>query len=185
MHKVNAHYIGNDCQLCLQRQNHTKTVKYNQTNNLLIMYTTPSANKFRSFLSIFCFEKRKKNNNNNNNMSHDDDEFISGNGDTEVNQTDYEINSKFTNYHETLNKSQIQLLKWYRKISHHSLRDLQEMAKLGILPKATATCDIPMYAHCQFVKAHKRAKSDNNITNETIKHSGDLFHMDKEVSSIP
>ena len=39
-------------------------------------------------------------------MSHNNDELISVNSEIEVNQTDEEIPSKFTNYYETLNKSQ-------------------------------------------------------------------------------
>ena len=42
-----------------------------------------------------------------------------------------------------------------------------------------------MCVHCQFGKAHKRAKSNNNIIKDNIKHPGDLIHMYQAVSSIP
>ena len=67
------------------------------------MHTILSANKFRSFLYKFCFETKQ--NKNNKNRSHDDDEFISGDGDTNVDQTNEKLKSKFTNYYETLIKS--------------------------------------------------------------------------------
>ena len=42
-----------------------------------------------------------------------------------------------------------------------------------------------MCAHCQFGKAHKSTKLNNNIIKDSIEHPGDLIHMDQVVSSIP
>jgi hypothetical protein len=45
---------------------------------------------------------------------------------------------------------------WHHKLNHLSPRKMQTMAKLGILPKALATCEVPICPACLYGKATKR-----------------------------
>ena len=64
------------------------------------------------------------------------------------------------------------------------MRYLQDMTREGILPRVIANCYLYMCAHCQFGKAYKRAKANNKIIIENIKHSGDLIQITQAASSV-
>ena len=66
------------------------------------------------------------------------------------------------------------------------MNSIQDMAKLGILPKEIAKCKPPMCVYYQFPKAHKKSSNKNNpIVKDDIVNPGDLIHMDQAVSSLP
>ena len=58
------------------------------------------------------------------------------------------------------------------------------MVREGILPSVIANFNFPMCAHCEFGKAHKRAKANKKIIKDNSKHPVDLIHMDQTVSSV-
>ena len=82
------------------------------------------------------------------------------------------------------------LLKLHQRFGHVSFKKLQWMAKQGILPKAYATCDIPVCPACAYGKMIKRpwrSKETRSISANDQKHlkPGDQVAVDQLVSPTP
>ena len=82
-----------------------------------------------------------------------------------------------------------ELLQFHHKFGHVSFRKLQEMAKLGVIPKRLAKCAIPACSACLYAKAIKRQwrhRTPNN-KDESSKPTkpGERISVDQLVSPTP
>ena len=82
-----------------------------------------------------------------------------------------------------------ELLLYHYRFGHISFNKLQWMARLGILPKRLAKCNVPACSACLYAKATKRpwrAKTRHNEHpgSEPLK-PGDVVSVDQMVSPVP
>ena len=82
-----------------------------------------------------------------------------------------------------------ELLRYHHKFGHISFRRLQEMAKLGTIPKKLAKCQIPACSACLYSKAIKRkwrSRTPNNQEDSNKPTSpGERVSVDQLVSPTP
>jgi hypothetical protein len=91
--------------------------------------------------------------------------------------------------HITENASAL-ALKWHHRLGHASMRKLQFLARLGLLPKVLATCDEPICTACLFGKATRRPwrnKPKKGVTKSagTVTAPGQVVSIDQLVSTTP
>jgi hypothetical protein len=80
------------------------------------------------------------------------------------------------------------LLRYHYNFGHISFAKLQEMAKLGILPKALATCQVPVCSACMYAKASRRpwrGKPRKDYVPHKPKKPGEVVSVDQLVSPTP
>ena len=82
-----------------------------------------------------------------------------------------------------------ELLRCHYDFGHASFKKLQEMAKIGTLPKRLAKCNVPICSACQYAKATRRpwrAKTARNWSNESKPTKpGQVVSVDQLVSPTP
>ena len=82
-----------------------------------------------------------------------------------------------------------EFLRWHHRLGHISPKKIRLMARMGILPKCLATCQVPLCTSCLFGKATKRpwrGKTPiNKMEKETITHPGQCVSVDQLESSTP
>jgi hypothetical protein len=82
-----------------------------------------------------------------------------------------------------------ELLRHHHKFGHTSFAKLQEMAKLGIIPKRLAKCPIPTCSACLYAKATKRKwrsrTSNNHDEAQAPPQPGHCVSVDQLVSPTP
>jgi hypothetical protein len=80
------------------------------------------------------------------------------------------------------------LLRWHNRLSHMNFQKLQDLARIGALPKSILGCDLPSCRSCQLGKAHRRA-SASNATKSPVDSDdlapGDKVSIDQSESSTP
>jgi hypothetical protein len=89
---------------------------------------------------------------------------------------------------ENLTGKQKLLLRWHNRLAHMHFHKIQELARLGKLPKSLLGCDPPLCRSCQFGKAHKRpsasASTARPIDSDNLQ-PGDRVSIDQLESSTP
>lgn len=82
-----------------------------------------------------------------------------------------------------------EFLRYHLKFNHCSPRRIQMMAKLGLLPRRLAKCDIPVCSACQFGKASRRPWRQKTVQNlakvEAATAPGHVVSVDQLVSRTP
>ena len=81
-----------------------------------------------------------------------------------------------------------QLLRLHHKFGHISMKALQTMAKIGILPSALAKCHPPVCSACMYAKATRkpwRSKPTKNHKRNTPLKPGEVVSVDQLVSPTP
>jgi hypothetical protein len=82
-----------------------------------------------------------------------------------------------------------EMLRFHHKFGHVTFPKLQEMAKMGIIPRRMAKCPVPTYSACLYAKAIRRkwrGKTANN-SDEATKPSrpGECVSVDQLKSPTP
>jgi hypothetical protein len=62
---------------------------------------------------------------------------------------------------DNLTAKQKLLLRWHNRLSHMNFQKLQDLARIGALPKSILGCDLPLCCSCQLGKAHRRAPASD------------------------
>ena len=86
------------------------------------------------------------------------------------------------------NSPSAQLLRLHHRTGHTSMRKLQDMAKMGLLPRKLATCNVPICTACAFGKATRRPwrnKPSATKKSRTITRPGRVVSVDQLVSPTP
>jgi hypothetical protein len=82
-----------------------------------------------------------------------------------------------------------EMLRYHQKFGHTPFKKLQEMAKLGIIPKKLANCPVPTCSSCLYAKATKRKwrsrSSDNKDEAAKPTKPGQCVSVDQLVSPTP
>jgi hypothetical protein len=91
--------------------------------------------------------------------------------------------------HPTFEDDEAQLLHWHYCLSHLPFKQIQAMAKQGLLPKRLAHSHIPLCSGCAYGKASKKPWQTKAKAEKTPKASitkpGDCISMDQLESSTP
>ena len=87
------------------------------------------------------------------------------------------------------NKVEAEFLHWHVQLNHISPASLQRMAKVGILPKRLATCEVPMCKACMYGKAkrlpRKTTAEYSPIKTTVVRNPGDCVSVDQLESRTP
>ena len=109
--------------------------------------------------------------------------------------TDFDLNgpsdskANDESYEENPNAS-TEFLKWHQRLGHISPNKMRVMAKIGILPKRLASCEIPMCTSCLYGKATRRPWRGKIRKSQTFKKQhltkpGQCVSVDQLESTTP
>ena len=88
----------------------------------------------------------------------------------------------------TLPNDEALLLHYHHKFGHISFKRLQDMARIGIIPKRLAKCRVPVCSACLYAKASKRpwrSKPRSDYPPPRKLDPGDVISVDQMVSPTP